>query len=121
MPRITEISKQFRFEAAHRLPAVPPGHKCGRVHGHSFEVEIVVRGPLDPDSGWVVDFAALTEAWQPLHRRLDHQLLNDVEGLENPTSERLAHWVLDHFELEGAKVYSVAVRETCTSACRVYT
>ncbi len=88
-----EIFKSFTLESAHRLPNVPPGHKCARVHGHSFRVEIHVRGPVGEHSGWVMDFAELKAAFEPLFARLDHHYLNDVPGLENPTSENLARWI----------------------------
>ena len=117
---ITEISREFTFEAAHRLPHVPPGHKCSRVHGHSYRVEVTLRGPVDPQFGWVVDFAELTAAWQPLQAQLDHRLLNEVPGLENPTSELLAAWVFERVSIPGVQVSKVRVCETCTSACTVY-
>src|SRR6204780_5333259 len=84
---------EFRFEAAHRLPNVPPGHKCARLHGHSFRVELAVAGPVDEATGWDIDFQRLFDAWKPLHEELDHHYLNDVAGLENPTSENLARWI----------------------------
>ncbi|NTX01272.1 6-carboxytetrahydropterin synthase QueD [Myxococcus sp. CA051A] len=117
---VTEISKEFTFEAAHRLPNVPPGHKCSRVHGHSYRIEITVRGPVDPHFGWIVDFAELNAAWQPLHALLDHRLLNDVPGLENPTSELLAAWVFERLSFATARVVKLRVSETCTSQCTVY-
>jgi len=109
-----EIFKEFRFEAAHRLPMVPPEHKCYRLHGHSFQVAIHVEGPLD-NKGWVFDFADIAAAWAPLHAILDHNYLNEVEGLENPTSELLACWIWRRIQLPG--LVQVVVRETCTSGC----
>src|SRR5437870_3285890 len=88
-----ELHKVFTFEAAHRLPKVPPGHKCGRLHGHSFRVAIHVRGRVDEESGWVMDFADIKTAFSPLLEQLDHHYLNEVEGLSNPTSENLARWI----------------------------
>ena len=88
-----EIFKEVRFEAAHRLPNVPPGHKCERLHGHSFVVQLHVRGPIGEESGWIVDFAEIGVVWAPLQVLLDHHYLNEVPGLENPTSEHLARWV----------------------------
>ena len=85
----------FRFEAAHRLPRVPEGHKCARLHGHSFKVEVAIAGPVNPDTGWFIDFSELYDAWKPLHDVLDHHYLNEVPGLENPTSEVLAKWIWD--------------------------
>jgi len=117
---VTEISKEFTFEAAHRLPNVPAGHKCSRVHGHSYRIEITVRGPVDPHLGWIVDFAELNAAWQPLHAQLDHRLLNDVPGLENPTSELLAAWLFERLSFATARVVKLRVSETCTSQCTVY-
>lgn len=88
----TIISKRFTFEAAHALPQVPLEHKCARVHGHSYQVTVHVVGPIN-SRGWVVDFADINTLWEPLHDTLDHQLLNEVDGLENPTVERLAAWI----------------------------
>jgi 6-pyruvoyltetrahydropterin/6-carboxytetrahydropterin synthase len=112
-----EIYKEFTFEAAHRLPNVPEGHKCARLHGHSFRVRLTVDGPLDPALGWVLDFADLKAAWRPLHDALDHRYLNDVPGLENPTSERVAEWVWERLAPAVAGLASVEVRETCTAGC----
>jgi 6-pyruvoyltetrahydropterin/6-carboxytetrahydropterin synthase len=112
-----EIFKSFTLESAHRLPNVPPGHKCARVHGHSFRVEIHVRGPVGEHSGWVMDFAELKAAFEPLFARLDHQYLNDVPGLENPTSENLARWIWRELEPALPLLARVVVHETCTSGC----
>jgi 6-pyruvoyltetrahydropterin/6-carboxytetrahydropterin synthase len=117
----TELSKTFNLEAAHRLPNVPEGHKCARLHGHSFEVTLHVRGPVDPTLGWIIDFAEITKAFAPMHELLDHRYLNEVPGLENPTSENLAKFVLERVRLPGsAKLSAVTVAETCTSSCTVY-
>jgi 6-pyruvoyltetrahydropterin/6-carboxytetrahydropterin synthase len=110
-----EIFKEFRFEAAHRLPHVPEGHKCGRLHGHSFRIEIHMSGPVDPQTGWVMDFADLKAAFEPLYLLLDHNYLNEVPGLENPTSEVIARWIWDGLQPALAGLSSVVVRETCTS------
>ena len=112
-----EIFKEFRFEAAHRLPHVPATHKCARLHGHSFVVQVYVRGPVGAESGWVIDFADISAAWQPLHAVLDHNFLNEVEGLENPTSERLARWIWRKISPALPAISQVVVRETCTSGC----
>ena len=90
-----EIFKEFTFEAAHRLPMVPPEHKCARLHGHSFRVAIHARGTVDEQLGWFMDFAAVQAAFKPLHAQLDHHYLNEIEGLENPTSENLARWIFN--------------------------
>jgi 6-pyruvoyltetrahydropterin/6-carboxytetrahydropterin synthase len=113
-----DIFKVFTLEAAHRLPNVPEGHKCARVHGHSFRVEIHVSGEPDAHTGWVMDFAEIKQAFQPLFERLDHHYLNEVEGLENPTSERLAMWIWQRLKPGLSALSEVVVHETCTSGCR---
>jgi 6-pyruvoyltetrahydropterin/6-carboxytetrahydropterin synthase len=113
----TEIYKSFRIEAAHFLPGVPEDHKCRRLHGHSFEIIVYVSGDVDEGAGWVQDFADISSAFQPIHDLLDHSLLNDTPGLENPTSELLAAW-LWHQLIEPLPLLSrVVVAETCTSGC----
>ena len=112
-----EIFKEFTFEAAHRLPNVAEGHKCARLHGHSFRVKLYVRGAVDPHAGWVADFAELKRAFRPLYDQLDHNYLNDIEGLENPTSEHLARWIWERLRPVLPGLSKVAVRETCTSGC----
>src|SRR5690606_7061145 len=91
-----EIFKSFTFEAAHRLPNVPAGHKCGRLHGHSFEVTLHIGGSVETTTGWVMDFADIKRAFAPLYEQLDHNFLNEVDGLSNPTSENLARWIWGH-------------------------
>lgn len=110
-----EIFKEFAFEAAHRLPNVAEGHKCGRLHGHSFRVELHVSGPVDPVFGWVCDFADLKAAFSPTLERLDHNYLNDIPGLENPTSEILAQWIWQNVSAALPALVRVVVRETCSS------
>ncbi len=87
------LCKQFRFEAAHFLPNVPPGHPCRRLHGHSYRIEVAVRGEPDPVTGWLLDFGSLRDQVRPVLDLVDHNLLNAVRGLENPTSENLAAWI----------------------------
>ena len=111
-----DISKTFRIEAAHRLPQVPAGHKCARLHGHSFAVEVHVRGPLDPQLGWVMDFADIKAAFAPLYDQLDHNYLNEIPGLENPTSEILARWIWQNLKPRLPLLARIVVHETCTSA-----
>jgi len=112
-----EIFKLFSLEAAHRLPNVPAGHKCARLHGHSFQVEIYASGQVGAETGWVMDFTDIKAAFQPIHDRLDHNYLNDVEGLENPTSENLARWIWEHLQPALPGLSKIVVRETCTSGC----
>ncbi|WP_426661701.1 6-carboxytetrahydropterin synthase QueD [Rhodanobacter aciditrophus] len=109
------IFKVFQIEAAHRLPNVPPGHKCARLHGHSFRVEVHVAGEPDAHSGWVMDFADVKSAFAPLFEQLDHRYLNEIEGLENPTSEVLARWIFQRLEPRLPGLEEVVVHETCTS------
>lgn len=112
---MTLIWKEFTFDSAHLLPNVPPGHKCGRLHGHTFRVRIEVTGEVCVNSGWVVDFADIKHEWKKLEGLLDHEFLNGVPGLENPTSENIAMWILDRMPLASA----VEVSETCSSGARV--
>lgn len=111
------VFKEFTIEAAHRLPNVPQGHKCARLHGHSFRVELHVEGVVDDEAGWVVDFAEIKEAFMPLFEQLDHHYLNEIEGLSNPTSENLARWVWARLRPELPLLCKVVVRETCTAGC----
>lgn len=113
-----DIFKTFTLEAAHRLPNVPDGHKCARLHGHSFRVELRVRGEPGEGTGWVMDFADLKTAFRPLYDQLDHHYLNDIPGLENPTSEQLAIWIWDRLKPRLPLLAEIVVHETCTSGCR---
>ena len=115
-----DIFKVFQIEAAHRLPHVPPGHKCARLHGHSFRIEIHVWGTPEEKTGWVMDFADIKTAFAPIFAEIDHHCLNDVAGLENPTSEQLAIWIWRRLKPLLAPLSKVVVHETCSSGC-VYT
>lgn len=112
-----QIYKAFHIEAAHRLPNLPAEHKCSRLHGHSFRVEIHVGGPLDPKTGWIMDFADLKAAFAPVFEALDHRYLNEVAGLENPTSENLARWIWQKLKPGLPGLSKVVIAETCTSGC----
>jgi 6-pyruvoyltetrahydropterin/6-carboxytetrahydropterin synthase len=113
-----ELVKTFAFEAAHRLPRLPEAHKCFRLHGHSFRVDVSVAGEVDPRLGWLIDYAEMTEAFEPLRRELDHACLNEIPGLENATSENLARFIWDRLaaRLPGL-LASVTVHETCAARC----
>jgi 6-pyruvoyltetrahydropterin/6-carboxytetrahydropterin synthase len=112
-----EIFKDFTFEAAHRLPNVPEGHKCARLHGHSYRVVVHVEGPIGDESGWVCDFADISAAVAPVRDLVDHRYLNEVDGLENPTSEVLARWLWVRLADALPGLSQITVHETCTSGC----
>lgn len=115
-----EIFKVFYIEAAHRLPNLPENHKCSRLHGHSFRVEIHISGEVDKKQGWIMDFGDLKSAFRPLYEQLDHHYLNEVEGLENPTSENLARWIWERLKPTLPILSKIVIQETCTSGC-IYT
>jgi 6-pyruvoyltetrahydropterin/6-carboxytetrahydropterin synthase len=117
------ITKKFDFEAAHWIPAFPEGHKCRRMHGHSFKVEVKLRGALDPELGILMDFADIKSVVKPYIEYLDHDCLNDlgerdgIPHLQNPTSENICLWLYQELSPKLPMLYSVVVCETCTSAC----
>ena len=113
-----EIFKEFIAESAHRLPHVPAGHKCGRLHGHSFRIRIAVRGEPAAETGWIIDFGDIKAAFAPIYAQLDHNYLNDIPGLENPTSENLAIWIWQQLQPSLPQLSGVEIFETCTSGCR---
>ena len=112
-----ELRKTFQIEAAHRLPNVPTGHKCARLHGHSWSIEVAIEGPIGDQTGWVMDYADLKAAFQPIHDRIDHNYLNEIPGLENPTSERLAVWLWNELKPRLPLLSELVIAETCTSRC----
>jgi 6-pyruvoyltetrahydropterin/6-carboxytetrahydropterin synthase len=112
-----EIFNVFHLESARRLPHLPEEHPCSRVHGHSFRLEVHVSGPLDEKLGWVLDFADVEKAWAPIHTALDHRYLNDVPGLDNPTSEILAMWIWDKLKPALPGLSKIIVQETANSGC----
>jgi len=111
------IYKQFSIEAAHHLPNVPEGHKCRRLHGHSFQVTIYAGDQVDEQLGWIMDFADLKTAFKPIFEQLDHHYLNEINGLENPTSENLARWIWQRLQPNLPQLRKVEIKETCTSGC----
>ena len=112
-----EIYKEFHFEAAHLLPNVPAGHKCARLHGHSFHVRLSAEGEAPEPAGWVMDFADIKVSFQRIHEELDHHYLNEIAGLENPTSENIARWIWKKLKPQLPLLSQVEIRETCTSGC----
>lgn len=117
MRHLVEIYKEFTFESAHRLLRLPETHKCWRLHGHSFRIGVGVEGPVDDEFGWVIDFGDIKTAFKPLEDALDHRYLNEIEGLDNPTSENLAMWIWNRLESTLPYLSYVRVHETCTSGC----
>lgn len=115
-----EIFNIYHIEAARRLPNLPESHPCSRVHGHSFRIEIHVSGPVDPDTGWVIDFAEMNAAFAPIKEQIDHRYLNDIAGLENPTSERLTQWLWQKLKPALPGLSKIVVQETQQSGC-IYT
>lgn len=112
-----DIYKDFTIEAAHLLPNVPTGHKCSRLHGHSFCIRIYVSGDAPEPQGWVMDFADLKSTFAPIYEQIDHHYLNDIAGLENPTSENLARWIWNQLKPDLPLLSAIEVKETCTSGC----
>jgi 6-pyruvoyltetrahydropterin/6-carboxytetrahydropterin synthase len=110
--RSLKISQAFRFEAAHELPNAGEGHRCRRLHGHSYRVELRLEGPVDPVTGFVADFFAIEAAFKPLLEQLDHQYLNNIEGLENPTAENIAVWIWERMKTKLPELERVIVFET---------
>jgi 6-pyruvoyltetrahydropterin/6-carboxytetrahydropterin synthase len=111
------LVQEFRFEAAHWLPKVPPGHRCAKLHGHSFRIEVAVAGPVNEETGWFIDYQRLQDAWTPVGAQLDHNCLNEVPGLENPTSELLARWLWDRLSPSLPSIERVTVFETNDARC----
>jgi|TARA_B110000971_G_C20030152_1_gene510996 6-pyruvoyltetrahydropterin/6-carboxytetrahydropterin synthase len=110
------IYKDFSFESAHRLPLVPENHQCFNLHGHSFNARITISGELLPQ-GWVMDFGEVKKICSPIINILDHSYLNEIEGLENPTSENIAIWLWEKISKDLQGLYCIEVKETCNSGC----
>jgi 6-pyruvoyltetrahydropterin/6-carboxytetrahydropterin synthase len=110
--QLARIGKQYAFSAAHQLPHVPDGHPCKRLHGHNYIVEIEIRGEIAPKDGFCanIDFLAVDKEMKPIIEKLDHRFLNEIPGLENPTAELIAAWILDQYPIK--YLYSVKVWET---------
>ncbi len=114
---VCRLSKEFHFEAAHTLPMVPKDHACARIHGHSFRVVVTIEGEVDPAMGWIYEHKKISQAMAPLLAKLDHQYLNEVEGLENPTLENFAHWLWVRLEGNCPGLYEILIQETPTAWC----
>jgi 6-pyruvoyltetrahydropterin/6-carboxytetrahydropterin synthase len=114
---MVRLSKSFHFEAAHDLPTFPDGHKCRRLHGHSFRFDVIVAGEVAPEKGYLIDYGEIKQVVDPIVRRLDHYYLNEIGGLENPTSEMIAKWIWEQIKPVLPLLAEVVVHETCTSRC----
>jgi 6-pyruvoyltetrahydropterin/6-carboxytetrahydropterin synthase len=112
-----ELVTSFTFEAAHQLPHAPEHSKCRRLHGHSWKVEVHVSGAVDAETGWVIDYDDIQKACGPTHDALDHRHLNEIGGLENPTSEVIAIWIWERLVREIPGLSAIVVHETCTARC----
>lgn len=117
LSRRVRLVRSFTFEAAHRLPNAPAGHKCGRLHGHSFCVEVTCEGDADADTGWLIDFGEVKRLFTPILDQLDHYYLNEIDGLENPTAENLARWIWGRLKRELPQLAQITIAETCSSRC----
>lgn len=112
------LFKEFKFEAAHYLPNISKEHKCAKLHGHSFLICIEITGNINYHTGWVMDFSSLKKIFQPIHDQLDHSCLNEIIGLENPTTEILAKWIWDKLKPKLPLLSAIIINETCTSGCK---
>jgi 6-pyruvoyltetrahydropterin/6-carboxytetrahydropterin synthase len=112
-----ELIKDFTFEAAHALPKAPKGHKCRRLHGHSFKIEVRLTGTVDEHRGWLLDYGDIAKAFRPIHEQLDHRHLNEIAGLANPTSENIARWIWRKLKPALPRLSAIVVQETCTARC----
>jgi 6-pyruvoyltetrahydropterin/6-carboxytetrahydropterin synthase len=115
-----ELSRKYSFSAAHHLPRAPEGHKCRRLHGHSYEIEVAVRGEVDQETGWLIDYGDIDARVKPVVAELDHRTLNEVPGLENATSELLCGWLWERLRGDLSGLHRITVAETCAAACHYY-
>jgi 6-pyruvoyltetrahydropterin/6-carboxytetrahydropterin synthase len=112
-----ELARDYRFDAAHRLPRLPDGHKCKRLHGHTYMIEVRLEGEVDEHTGFLLDFADVDKVVEPVIAKLDHYYLNEIEGLDNPTSEILARWMWQRIIGGLPQLHAITVAETCDSRC----
>lgn len=111
------LKQHFQIESARSLPHLPSTHPCSQVHGHSFKITLIFVGPLDPQKGWLIDYNDIQNWMKPILQQIDHRLLNEVSGLENPTTEMIAYWIFDRAKKEMPSLVQVAVSETSSSEC----
>jgi 6-pyruvoyltetrahydropterin/6-carboxytetrahydropterin synthase len=114
---IVELKQHFQIESARFLPNLPKSHPCSNVHGHSFKIILTLKGPVDEKLGWLMDYHEINQVMQPILKELDHKVLNEVAGLENPTSENLSKWIYDKVILKISILTEVNISETPTTEC----
>ena len=112
-----ELRQHFQIESARFLPNLESDHPCARMHGHSFKIILTLKGPVDPVAGWVMDYHVITKVMEPILRKLDHRVLNEVDGLSNPTSELLAKWIFDQVIQQIPLLTAVNISETPNTEC----
>ncbi len=110
-----QIFRKFSFDSAHFLPNVPEGHKCRNIHGHTYKMIVFIEDDLDPKLNWVMDFAAINQAIDPIIKSIDHKLMNDIPGLENPTCEQIAIWLWNQIKEKIPQLVKIELNETPTS------
>lgn len=115
-----DLFRIYHLQCARRLPGLPDSHPCSRLHGHSFQIKLTLRGDLDPQLGWVMDFDAIDSVWQRIHAQLDHRYLNDIAGLGNPSSENLAVWLWQALQQDLPQLHAIAVMEGHDKGCIYY-
>ena len=113
-----ELKQHFQIESARFLPYLPASHPCSRTHGHSFKIILTLVGSLDQKVGWVMDYNEIGAVMKPLLNEIDHRVLNEVPGLENPTSELLAKWIYDRVVQKIPMLKDVSIAETPSTECR---
>lgn len=109
------IYKTFTFDSAHYLPNVPMGHKCGTMHGHTYTLKVFISGTPEENSGWIIDYTDLKNGVKAFIDILDHKLLNEIPGLENPTSENLCIWLWQMIKPIFPGLIRLELNETPTS------
>lgn len=116
-PQLFELKSHFQIESARYLPHLPENHPCRRMHGHSFKIILTLQGTIEPKIGWVQDYNEINEIMRPILLQIDHRILNEVSGLENPTSELLALWIYEHAKPNLTLLKSVTIMETPSTEC----
>ena len=111
------VYKKFNIESARSIPNLPKTHPCHHIHGHSFKIIISVKGPVNKQNGFVTDFQDIDDAFSPFKKELDHSYLNDIEGLQNPTSENICIWIWNKIQSSLPNIYKIEIKETDSTGC----